>query len=86
MPVGTVRYWAAAKAAAGVDEDIAEAGTLAEALALARARHADRPRFAEVLAVCSFVVDGQPTGRRPHDEVTLDDGWVAEALPPFAGG
>jgi molybdopterin synthase sulfur carrier subunit len=86
MPVGTVRYWAAAKAAAGVDEDIVEATTLAEALSGARQLHADRPRFAEVLNVCSFVVDGAPTGRRPHDDVPLAPGWVAEALPPFAGG
>ena len=77
MAAGTIRYWAAAKAAAGVGEDTADASTLAEALAAALARHADRPRLAEVLTVCSFVVDGQPTGRRPHDEVVLAEGWVA---------
>lgn len=86
MASGTIRYWASAKAAAGIDEEAADASTLAEAVAVALARHADRPRLAEVLGVCSFVVDGRPTGRRPHDEVLLAEGWVAEALPPFAGG
>jgi hypothetical protein len=86
MAAGTIRYWASAKAAAGIGEEAADASTLAEALAIAVARHADRPRFAAVIDVCSFVVDGQPTGRRPHDQVVLAEGWVAEALPPFAGG
>ncbi|MDQ3113868.1 MAG: MoaD/ThiS family protein [Actinomycetota bacterium] len=86
MAAGTLRYWASAKAAAGVDEEPAEASTLAEAVATAVARHADRPRLAEVLGVCSFVVDGHPTGLRRLDEVVLAEGWVAEALPPFAGG
>lgn len=86
MPLGTVRYWASAKAASGVGEDAVEATSLAEALTVVVERHADRPRLAEVLRVCSFVVNGQPTGRRSHDEVELTDGWVVEALPPFAGG
>lgn len=86
MAAGTIRYWASAKAAAGVAEDTADAGTLAEALAVALARHADRAKLRGVLTVCSYVVDGQPTGRRPHDEVLLSEGWVVEALPPFAGG
>lgn len=86
MASGTIRYWAAAKAAAGVDEDVADASTLAEALAVALERHADRPRLAEVLAMCSFVVDGRPAGLRPHAEVLLAEHWVAEVLPPFAGG
>jgi molybdopterin synthase sulfur carrier subunit len=86
MASGTIRYWASAKAAAGVDEDLAEASTLAEALSVALERHADRPRLAEVLAVCSFVVDGHPAGQRRHSEVLLAENWVAEVLPPFAGG
>ena len=86
MASGTLRYWASAKAAAGIGEEPAEAATLADAVRIALERHADRPRLAEVLSVCSFVVDGQPVGRRGHDEVELVEGWVAEALPPFAGG
>ena len=39
MAEGTIRYWAAAKAAAGVAEEPYAAGTLAEALDAVRERH-----------------------------------------------
>ncbi|MEE1930417.1 MoaD/ThiS family protein [Streptomyces sp. TRM 70351] len=83
---GTIRYWAAAKAAAGVAEEPYQAATLAEALDAARARHAARPDFARVLPRCSFLVDGDPVGTRAHDAVRLAEGGTVEVLPPFAGG
>jgi molybdopterin synthase sulfur carrier subunit len=39
MAMVTVRYWAAAKQAAGVAEEVLAAGTLAEMLAAVLARH-----------------------------------------------
>lgn len=81
---GTIRYWAAAKAAAGVAEELYAADTLAEALAAARVGHDER--FSSVLDRCSFVVDGGPVGARPHASVPLLDGGTVEVLPPFAGG
>lgn len=86
MGRGTIRYWAAAKAAAGTAEETYEAATLADALAAARARHGDRPEFARVLARCSFLVNGTQVGPGPHEAVTLPEGATIEALPPFAGG
>jgi sulfur-carrier protein len=86
MASGTIRYWAAAKAAAGTAEEQYEAKTLADALDRARERHAERPDFARVLLRCSFLVDGEPVGRRAHDSVELNDGGTVEVLPPFAGG
>lgn len=83
---GTIRYWAAAKDAAGTAHEPYRADTLAAALAEARARHADRPRFAQVLGACSFLVDGDPVGTRDHATVTLAEGGTVEVLPPFAGG
>ncbi|MBW1604301.1 MoaD/ThiS family protein [Streptomyces sp. JJ66] len=83
---GTIRYWAAAKAAAGVAEEGYEAATLAEALETARARHTARPEFARVLQRCSFLVDGDPVGTRAHEAVRLSQGGSIEVLPPFAGG
>ncbi|WP_175609266.1 MoaD/ThiS family protein [Streptacidiphilus griseoplanus] len=83
---GTIRYWAAAKAEAGVAEEPYRAATLAEALEQARARHADRPRFSRVLGHCSFLVDGDPVGGRDHASVLLAEGGTVEVLPPFAGG
>lgn len=82
---GTIRYWAAARQAAGTPEEGYQGRTLAEALAAARGRHPG-PRFDEVLARCSFVVDGAPVGTRDHAEVALRDGGTVEVLPPFAGG
>ncbi|MBU7598175.1 MoaD/ThiS family protein [Streptomyces sp. P38-E01] len=87
MPVkGTIRYWAAARAAAGVAEETYEAATLAEALADARERHAERPDFARVLVRCSYLVDERPAGARDPETVRLSDGGTVEVLPPFAGG
>jgi molybdopterin converting factor small subunit len=85
-PHGTIRYWAAAKAAAGAGEEPYEAATLAEALDAARQRHSGRPEFARVLMRCSYLVDGDPVGTRSHDTVTLTEGGTVEVLPPFAGG
>lgn len=84
MAKGVIRYWAAAKAAAGVAEEPYQAETLAEAL-----RNACLQRdaeFARVVARSSFLIDDQPVGSRPHESVILPDGGTVEVLPPFAGG
>lgn len=86
----TVRYFAGARAAAGVGEeayDAADAPDLAALLAaVLRARGEAGAPLARVLDVCSLLVDGDPVGRRPHDAVALRDCAVVEVLPPFAGG
>jgi molybdopterin converting factor small subunit len=84
MARGTLRFWAAAKAAAGVAEEPYDARTLAQALEAARAAHGDA--LAKVVARSTFVVDGAPVGGRAHDSVVLTDGGTVEVLPPFAGG
>ncbi|GAA2728811.1 MoaD/ThiS family protein [Actinocorallia aurantiaca] len=84
MAKGVIRYWAAAKAAAGVAEESYQAETLAEALQNAGAARGGE--FGRVLARSSFLVDGLPVGTRPHEGVELTDGAVVEVLPPFAGG
>lgn len=81
---GRLRYWAAARAAAGTAEEAFAEDTLAGALEAARARHS--AEFGRVLDRCAFVVNGTPVGRRPHAEVTLPEGATVEVLPPFAGG
>lgn len=84
MAKGLIRYWAAARAAAGVVEEPFEAVTLGQALATAAAgRGAD---FERVLERSSFLVDGAPVGTREHSTVELADGATVEVLPPFAGG
>lgn len=86
MPTVTMRYWAAAKQAAGVAEETLSAATLAEALAAARSRRSPAREFEAVLARSSFLVDGEQAARRQPGEVALRDGAVIEVLPPFAGG
>jgi molybdopterin converting factor small subunit len=85
----TVRYWAAARAAAGVEADllpVREGTTLADVLALVGSRHADRPRLAEVVSVCSVLVGEQPVGTSDPAAVAIRPGDTVELLPPFAGG
>lgn len=84
-----VRYWAAARAAAGVDSDgldVAGETTLAWVLDEVRARHADRPRMWDVIAVCSVLVGDRPVGTADPASVVLRPGDTVELLPPFAGG
>ena len=80
----TLRYWAAAKSAAGVAEDRFEEDTLAAVVDAARTCHG--PDLGRVLTRCSYLVDGHPVGSRPPASVELPDGAVVEVLPPFAGG
>ena len=88
MAMVTIRYWAAAKEAAGVADESCAAGTLAEALAAVLARRDDGrgDRLRGVLARSSFLVDGAPAGVRRHEDITLAGSVVVEVLPPFAGG
>ncbi len=85
MATVTMRYWAAAKEAAGVAEQRLTADTLAAALAQA-AETEGAERLRAVLSRSSFLIDGDPVGLRAADSVVLREGDVIEVLPPFAGG
>jgi molybdopterin synthase sulfur carrier subunit len=85
MAIVTMRYWAAAKDAAGVAEHQLTADTLAAALSAA-AEISGGAQLRTVLNRSSFLIDGNPVGRRAADSVVLADGNVIEVLPPFAGG
>ena len=98
VAIVTLRYWAAAKEAAGIAEETISAATLADALAAARGKagragpgeqdgqDGQDERLRAVLARSSFLIDGTPAGGRPRDSVVLEDASVIEVLPPFAGG
>jgi molybdopterin synthase sulfur carrier subunit len=92
MSTVTLRYWAAAKQAAGVAEETISAGTLAAALETAlsaRERNAASGTDCDlraVLARSSFLVDGSPVGSRAPETVALREAAVVEVLPAFAGG
>jgi molybdopterin converting factor small subunit len=74
----TVRFFAAARAAAGVSSAEIPAGPIGEGLsALALG-----PAFDEVLAVSTLLCDG----RRLDPAEQVSAGQTVDVLPPFAGG
>lgn len=77
-----VRYFAAARAAAGVQTDRLPAGvSLADLVGQLTARRGER--LGTVLGVASFLVDGVNC----HDRrAPLAAGTTVDVLPPFAGG
>jgi molybdopterin synthase sulfur carrier subunit len=84
-----VRYWAAARAAAGVETDTVEVGegtTLAAVLRTVVSLRADRPKLPDVIGVCSVLVGDRPVGAADPDDVPVRPGDTVELLPPFAGG
>jgi len=77
----TVRYFAGARAAAGVDAETRTATTLDELIGQIVDSHGEK--LERVLTACSFLVDGTQTRDRA---LTLEPGAVVDVLPPFAGG
>jgi molybdopterin converting factor small subunit len=77
----TVRYYAAARAATGVAEEVMPAATLDALRATLVDAHGDQ--LAKVLSVASFLVDGV-AWRDPN--APLPAGSTVDVLPPFAGG
>ncbi|KUI04665.1 molybdopterin synthase sulfur carrier subunit [Mycolicibacterium acapulense] len=78
-----VRYFAAARAAAGNDEETIRlrlGTTLAELVGQLSERDEN---LAKVLKRCSFLTDGIAVR---DDAVALRDAQTVDVLPPFAGG
>ncbi|WP_408898098.1 MoaD/ThiS family protein [Nocardioides sp. R1-1] len=83
-----VRYWAAARAAAGIaEEDVVVDGpvSLTELRDAVVARHPES-RLAEVVGVCSVLVGERPVSSGDPAAVVVRPGETVEFLPPFAGG
>lgn len=90
-PAGQIRlrYWASARAAAGVEEDVLDVSgpvSLAEVRERARALHADSARFPGVVETCSVLVGDRPVSSDDPTAVQVEPGQTVEFLPPFAGG
>ena len=84
-----VRYWAAAKAAAGTAEDLLPVDgplTLAEVRERVLELHPDADRLDDVLRTCSTLVGDRPTASGDPDTVVVTVGSDVEFPPPFAGG
>jgi molybdopterin converting factor small subunit len=79
----TVRYFAAARAAAGVDTElvgVAQGATVAD---LVDQLGTCSPKLAAVLERCSFLCDGVAVRDRAKP---LRTNQTVDVLPPFAGG
>jgi molybdopterin converting factor small subunit len=77
----TVRYFAGARAAAGVAGEQIDAATVDKLVDVLVERHGER--LAVVLKVAAFLVDGLAC----HDRsALLADAATVDVLPPFAGG
>jgi molybdopterin converting factor small subunit len=79
-----VRYFAGARAASGVDEELLAlpaGSTVADASRTISDRHGEK--LAGVLTACSFLIDGIAVRTRT---ARLSDGTQLDVLPPFAGG
>ena len=84
----TARYWAGARAAAGVAEDVFEVTgpiTLAEVVRRVLTAHPG-PDVARTIGVCSVLLGDRPASSEDAAEVLVDPGTTVEFLPPFAGG
>jgi molybdopterin converting factor small subunit len=80
----TVRYFAAAQAAAGMKEelvDLPDGGTVADLLDRVRSRHGEQ--LSRVLARSSFLLDAAAV-RDPL--IVAGPRSTLDVLPPFAGG
>ncbi len=85
-----VRYWAAAKAAAGTDADDVPVNGSDDARRAARARSprcTRTPAWPRCSTACSTLVGDQPVGTADPDAGGHRAGGSSvEFLPPFAGG
>jgi molybdopterin synthase sulfur carrier subunit len=84
-----LRYWASARAAAGVEEDVVDvtqAVSLEELRSRAKLLHAASTRFSAVLDTCSVLVGDRPVASAEPSSVQVVAGQTVEFLPPFAGG
>ncbi|TDD48846.1 MoaD/ThiS family protein [Kribbella antibiotica] len=79
MPEVTIRYFAAARSAAGESTATADAASLGDLITTVSV---DRPELARVLSLCTFLLDGE----RAVPSTPLRAGALVDALPPFAGG
>ncbi|GEP33627.1 thiamine biosynthesis protein ThiS [Nocardioides szechwanensis] len=83
-----VRYWAAARSAAGVDGDeLPVTGPIPLAEVVDRlSRLHPGTRLIDVIGVCSVLLGDRPVSTEDPAELLVPPGSTLEFLPPFAGG
>ena len=87
VTVVSIRFWAAARAAAGTSEVAVETSVPVTLAELVERVLVGRPeRLGAVLAGCSVLLGDQPVSTRDPADVLVAPGQTVEFLPPFAGG
>ncbi len=81
-----VRYWAGARAATGLAEEVVSVTGTPTVAAVRASAVAAHPEAGRALQVCSVLVGDQPLGAADPTQVVVPAGSVVEFLPPFAGG
>lgn len=79
----TVRYFAAARAAAGTESETVSVPPGAGVAALVQTLAGRNDQLATVLSRCSYLRDGVAVR---DQETPLRPGETVDVLPPFAGG
>jgi molybdopterin converting factor small subunit len=79
----TVRYFAAARAAAGMEAETLDVAAGTSVKDLVERLGARSPKLAAVLDRCSFLCDGMAVRNRAEP---LRTNQTVDVLPPFAGG
>lgn len=84
----TARYWAGARSAAGVEQDVFDVSgpiSLAEVVRRVLSAHPGAD-VARTIGVCSVLLGDRPVSSENASDVVVDPGATVEFLPPFAGG
>jgi molybdopterin converting factor small subunit len=79
----TVRYFAAARAAAGTEDEVLTLPPATSVATLVNELGKRNSELALVLARCSYLCDGIAVR---DQELLLGSGQTLDVLPPFAGG
>ena len=84
--VVVVRYWASARAAAGVESETVPVNGPVTLAALVKELVTRHPSIGPVLHVCSVLRGDEQVRNRDPETVVIEPGTTVEFLPPFAGG
>ena len=79
----TVRFFAAARAAAGAESDLLTLGPDATVADMVSELCCRSDELAQVLRRCSYLCDGVAVR---NQAIKLQSGQIVDVLPPFAGG
>lgn len=85
MSTITIRYWAGARDAAGVESETVCADTISQAMDMVAQARPEDAEFRRVMGLSSLLRDGQRVSGEDRLQPLAGDVEL-EVLPPFAGG